>query len=289
MYYENKELWESFFKELGCNIIYSPDTNKELLESGKKHVIDESCLPMKIYMGHLDYLSGKCDYILIPYLRVINKKEEMCTNFLALYDLAKNLFQDKIITYSINVDQNENEEKAFLKMALPLGFKKEDILKAYTIAKKNSEAFRFKQIKDNLSRLDNDKTKILLVSHPYNTHDKFIGKGIIDYLNKNDITIIHAHLNNSKTNLYKRFSKTLYWTYNRNLINGLAMYEEYVDGVIFLTTFPCGPDSLVNEICLGKINKPTIQLVIDELNSTIGLETRLESFIDILIDKKVRQ
>jgi len=287
-YYDNHDLWETFFKELGCEVIYSPDTNKDLLEAGKKYVIDESCLPMKIYMGHLEYLQGKCDYILIPHLQVINKKEETCTNFLAIYDLARNLFEGKIITYHVNVNNNETEEKAFLKMASDFDFSKEDIRRAYYSAKRKMMHKRFKEIKDNLNLLDSDKIKILLVSHPYNTYDKFIGEPIINYLNKNNITIIHAHLNNCKTDKYKEYSKTLYWTYSKNLVNGLAMYEGYVDGIIFLTTFPCGPDSLVNELCLTKVDKPAIQLVIDELNSGIGLETRLESFIDILERKRVR-
>lgn len=286
-YYEHQELWETFFKELGCNIIYSSDTNKELLENGKKYIIDESCLPMKIYMGHLNDLSGKCDYILIPHLQVINKKEETCTNFLALYDLAKNLFDDKIITYHVNVDNNETEEKAFLKIASPFGFTKEEIKKAYNLGKRKVMQKKFKNIKNTLNLLESNKTKVLLVSHPYNSYDKFIGQPIINFLNENNVTVIHAHINNCKTNKYKKFTKTLYWTYNKNLINGLAMYEDYVDGIIFLTTFPCGPDSLVNEICLSKIDKPAIQLVIDELNSGIGLETRLESFIDILEKRKV--
>ena len=285
-YYDYKDLWEVFFKELGCKIIYSPDTNNEILEVGKKHLIDESCLPMKIYMGHLDYLSGKCDYLLIPHLQVINKKEEMCTNFLALYDLAKNIFEDKIITYHVNVDEGINEEEALIKMLLPFDFTKEEIKAAYQHANRKSLQNKFKNLRENLNLLECHKTKVLLISHPYNTYDKFIGQPIIDYLNKNNITIIHAHLNNCKTNQYLNFTKTLYWTHSKNLINGLSMYEEYVDGIIFLTTFPCGPDSLVNEIALSKVNKPAIQIVIDELNSGVGLETRLESFIDILERKK---
>jgi len=289
VYYENGELWQGFFKEIGWNVICSPNTNKQLLETGKKYLVDESCLPMKIYMGHIDYLSNKCDYILIPYLEVINKKEEMCTNFLSLYDLAKNLFEEnKILNYHVNLDKNQKQEDAFIKMMLPFGFKKKKILKAYKNAHQKALALKSKNIKDNIRLLKNqDKIKLLLVSHSYNTYDGLIGKPITSYLEKQNVNIIHAHLNNCKTDKYKYFSKTLYWSYSKNLINGLALYEKHVDGIIFLTAFPCGPDSLVNELCIAKVEKPAIQIIIDELSSEVGLETRLESFLDILERKKV--
>jgi len=41
-------------------------------------------------------------------------------------------------------------------------------------------------------------------------------------------------------------------------------------------------DSLVNELVMRKISKPYLNLIIDDLDSNTGLETRLESFIDIV-------
>ena len=64
---------------------------------------------------------------------------------------------------------------------------------------------------------------------------------------------------------------------------GVKLAEEgMIDGVIFLTSFPCGPDSLVNELVMRKINIPYLNLIIDDLDSNVGIITRLESFIDIL-------
>ena len=60
------------------------------------------------------------------------------------------------------------------------------------------------------------------------------------------------------------------------------MCKEKIDGILFLTTFPCGIDSLVTELVLRKIDKPYLNLVIDDLDSMSGIETRLESFVDII-------
>ena len=64
------------------------------------------------------------------------------------------------------------------------------------------------------------------------------------------------------------------------------MYKDKVDGIIFLVTFPCGPDALVVNLCQNKIKRPMITIILDELQGEAGLKTRLESFVDIIKYKK---
>ena len=47
LYYRYKDLWETFFKELNCDIITSEETSKKTLTDGINLSIDESCLPFK--------------------------------------------------------------------------------------------------------------------------------------------------------------------------------------------------------------------------------------------------
>ena len=285
LYHHYHDVWDLFFTELGCEMFYSPKTTKSLLEKGKKHIVDESCLSMKIHMGHVDYLSGKCDYILVPYIDRYSKADSLCANFYGIYDLAKTIFPDRIIHYHIDEKRND-ERKAYIEMARELGFSKTEAGLAYDKAKKNANSLQEKAMEENKKLLESEKIKVLLVGHLYNVYDDYVGNPIISYLNKNNVEVIFAHLNDAKPQEYKKISDSLYWKYNKKLFNGLVTYEKDVDGVILLTTFPCGPDSLVNELCLGKVTKPTIQLIIDELNSGTGLETRLESFVDILEQRK---
>lgn len=77
LYYKYGDLWENFFNDLDCEIVHSPETNNEILEKGKKLSVDESCLSLKIYMGHVDYLIGKVDYILIPRIVCLKKKRKV--------------------------------------------------------------------------------------------------------------------------------------------------------------------------------------------------------------------
>jgi predicted nucleotide-binding protein (sugar kinase/HSP70/actin superfamily) len=60
-----------------------------------------------------------------------------------------------------------------------------------------------------------------------------------------------------------------------------------VDGIVFVVTFPCGPDSLMAELCQRRtLGVPIVTLVLDELQGEAGLRTRLESFVDIIRAKR---
>ena len=80
-----------------------------------------------------------------------------------------------------------------------------------------------------------------------------------------------------------KLSTDLNWTHSKELVAGINYYKDKVDGIILLSSFPCGPDSLSNELILHKVkNIPVITLIFEDLNSDVGIITRLESFIDIL-------
>ena len=82
--------------------------------------------------------------------------------------------------------------------------------------------------------------------------------------------------------LSKRLSDTIYFKYNKDLIGSILICESKIDGIIFLSSFPCGPDSIVNELVMRRIKKPYLNLIIDDMDSQVGFETRIESFVDIL-------
>lgn len=289
LYYKYKELWLNFFGELGIKVVLSPETNKNILDAGIKESNDEACLAMKIYMGHISYLSDKCDYILVPRLESIKKCEKLCTNFSALYDLTRATTNAKIIHYNIDVDKNKTEESAFIKLAKSLGIKNSEAKNAYYLAKQSEKILKTAQLATQKHRLETSKkTKILLAGHPYNLYDKFIGGPIIEILEKLNVDIFYSDIYDEKGVPLDmpKISKSNYWTYNREMIASIAYHEPYVDGIILITAFPCGPDSLSNEMILRGVHIPITNLIIDEENSTAGLETRIESFIDIIEERK---
>ena len=89
-YYGN--LLKNFFENLGCEVVISPKTNKEIIESGIKYSYSEMCMSLKNFIGHVFYLKDKVDYIVIPRIDNYGINDQTCTNFLAIYDIINNMF-----------------------------------------------------------------------------------------------------------------------------------------------------------------------------------------------------
>ncbi len=291
LFYQYGDLWTSFFEELGCDIIISCNTTREIIEIGNRFSVDEACLAMKIYMGHVYYLLDKCDYILVPRIICLKKNEKLCTNFSALYDLVRNTFDKKIIHYNIDIKKKEDEFYAFVTMGLELGFKYRDIVKSYRKAKEKQIAIQSRKIsKQKAIVASTKKLKILLAGHAYNLRDEFIGKPISKMLEDNDVEVIYSDCYDKKylEKEVKMISPHNYWTYNKEIIASVSHYLDSVDGVILLTIFPCGPDSLSNEMVLRTVNIPIIPIIIDEESGNAGIITRIESFLDILEERRLQ-
>ena len=127
-----------------------------------------------------------------------------------------------------------------------------------------------------------------MVGHPYILYDQYFGIPIVKMLKKQNIEIIYSDKFDSKKSneLSSKISNTLYWKYNREELGAIELAKDKIDGVIFISSFPCGPDSLANELAMRKISKPYLNLIIDDIDSLTGIETRIESFVDILDAKR---
>lgn len=286
LYYRNYILWKNFFEIIGCNIVLSPNTDSEIIKCGSRLSVDESCLPSKIYLGHINYLIDKCDYVLVPRICSYGRKKRVCVKFNGIYDVVNNLFPNiKILDYNIDNLKFKYELFGFIKMGLKINKNIFKIIYAYIIGK--IKEYRYNKVlylkQDKLMR--SNKLKILIVSHPYIVYDKYLSGNIIDYLKSEDIQILYSDRMNRKEAIYyaEEESNTLYFLYAKENVGSAFYYKDVVDGIIFLSSFPCGVDSLVNELAIRKLEGvPCINIVLDESTSTSGLYTRLESFIDII-------
>lgn len=289
LFHKYKDLWMSFFDELEITTIISHDSNKEILDNGIKKAVDEACLSLKIYLGHIEDLKDRVDYILVPRIVSLKKKEKLCTNFSALYDIVKNTFDVPIIYYNVDVDKRQSEINSFIELGEQLGIKKTKVIKAYNEAKRKEKLLLQEKIDKQNLLLNDGQLKVLLVAHPYNLYDELIGVPITKYLEENNIHPIYSDIYDKTRMEYEcsLISNTIYWTYNKELLGSISHYKDQVDGIIIISTFPCGPDSLSNEMVTRTIKDiPLISIIVDELNNDAGLITRLESFIDVIKEKK---
>lgn len=286
LYYRYYILWKTFFEGLGCTLILSPITNKDIIEDGKNLSVDEACLPSKIYLGHIKYLSNKCDYILVPRICNYGKGNRVCMKFNGIYDVVHNLFPDiYILNYNIDNLKFRYEFFGFIKMGFKINKNLFKIIYYYIKGKFREKEYNLSLIRNQINILRSNKLKILIVAHPYVIYDEYLGTSITKFFKDNDVDILYSDRLDRKESIYyaKEFSSTLYFLYSKEIVGSAFYYKDVIDGIIFLTSFPCGPDSLVNELAIRKLEGiPIINIIVDESISTAGLITRLESFIDIV-------
>lgn len=286
LYYRNYILWKTFFEGLGCTLILSPITNKDIIEDGKNLSVDEACLPSKVYLGHIKYLSNKCDYILVPRICNYGKGNRVCMKFNGIYDVVYNVFPDiNILNYNIDNLKFKYEFFGFIKMGFKINKNLFKIIYYYIKGKSREKEYNLSLIRNQINVLRSNRLKILIVAHPYVIYDDYLGSSITKFFKDNDVDILYSDRLDRKESIYyaKEFSSTLYFLYSKEIVGSAFYYKDVIDGIIFLSSFPCGPDSLVNELAIRKLEGiPIINIIVDESISDAGLITRLESFIDIV-------
>lgn len=288
MIYRDGILWKTFFENLGYQCAVSGKSDRQILDEGVQLAIDETCLPFKVYLGHVKELIGKCDAVFVPRMGGFESKERMCTRYQSLPDLVENIFkgtQLQILTVSYDWYDHTKEEKVYMELGLCLGKTKKEVKKAYNLAKKEQESWFKSQEKKQGKILEGTKTKILLAGHPYVLHDGYMGGEIAEILKRMGHEVLYTDYVN-RENALKRsyhFSKVMPWIINREMTGAIMLLKDKVDGIVLISAYPCGPDALVNDMLIRKINGiPVLQLTLDAQEGTAGVETRIESFIDII-------
>ncbi|WP_026884138.1 acyl-CoA dehydratase activase-related protein [Clostridium akagii] len=283
LYYKYHLFINAFFEALDVEFITSKDTDKEILDLGVKYAVDDACLPIKVFHGHVASLRGKCDSILVPRFMSVSKGEYICPKFCGLPEMIKYSIPNlpTILTEQIS-SLNEKQLYNFVKkIGKRVGCKNHKMENAFFTAIEAQKNFGLG------NTCKNNKYKIALLGHPYNVYDSYLNMNIINKLNKDGICVItEERIDNSIVNEeIKDLFKRPFWNFARNSY-GFASYAQennLVDGIIYLSSFACGIDSIVIELIKDKVKDiPILVLKIDEQTGEAGFDTRIEAFLDML-------
>ncbi|MCK8825173.1 acyl-CoA dehydratase activase-related protein [Fuchsiella alkaliacetigena] len=290
LYFYYYPAWRKFFEELEVEIVESQTTNKSIVDQGVKLAVDEACFPVKVCYGHLMELREKVDYIFLPRVVSVTKKEYLCPKLMGLPDMIKNNIADlpPLITPTINHNQSW---PAQLKANLEIGYyftdSKLEILKAHWQAAQALKKHRQQLLKSNLA---NNEVNIAVLGHSYLLYDDYMSLGIIEKLEELGVEVVTPE-NLSESQIEQgasKLTKDLFWTFNKKII-GAAYYlfnRAEIDGIIQLAAFGCGPDALIGELIERQAKRRSdvhfMTLNLDEHTGEAGLETRIEAFVDMI-------
>jgi len=286
LYHEYGDLWTSFFDSLGVTTVVSPPSNRAILERGSRLAVDETCLPVKIYLGHVDLLASQADTVLVPRIESLNKHETSCVKLWGAVDVVRNSVPNaRVLDYDLDVRHGKREPTELIKLGTGLGHSPAKVALAYASARRHATRLRQDHAREQYEAAQRPGLKVLVVGHPYNVRDALIGGPVVRILEQEGARVLVAESVDRRQarRMSSALSRDVPWTFNKELLGSIEALKSHVDGIVFLVTFPCGPDSLMTELCVRRLTEvPSIVLVLDELQGEAGLRTRLESFVDLL-------
>ncbi len=310
-YYKFITLWETLLSELGFEVIVSDLTNKRILDDGVRICVDEACLPIKLFHGHVMNLINRVDYILIPRFTSISKGEYICPEFGGLPDMIRHTITGlpKIIDTEINMRKSDTgvvkaaiEAAAFLerdkraaKRALNKGLMRQnDFNKQFLCGNIPFSREDSRTVPQNSRTVPHNSRTVPLrvgvIGHPYNVYDRYVSMDLISKLKMLGIEVVTIEMiRESDINYWaSMLRKPAFWNFGRKAY-GAAVYmaaSGRVDGMICVTSFGCGVDSfvyyLIEKAIKEKYDIPLITITLDEHSGEAGFNTRLEAFIDML-------
>jgi predicted nucleotide-binding protein (sugar kinase/HSP70/actin superfamily) len=312
-YYLYYPFWQEFFTNLGHDMIVSSSTSKAILDLGVKETVNDACLPIKLFHGHVGDLASKVDVIFIPRMVSVRKfaTETFCPKFLGLPDMVHTSMEDlpPVIEEKIDLSKSPLELwRVCQRIGKEFGHSQWQINNAYWHAKKVQHRF-FKSMENGLTAekamtgekkkytKDKNNLKLAFLGYPYLVYDNFINVNSLELLEKMDVEIKTVEMVPAKKLLAqrKKLPKDLFWNFSNRVMHSCLYYldDEKVDGIVHVTAFGCGPDAMVDKMMeLESKNRgevPFLTLSLDEHTGNAGVATRLEAFVDMLKIRREKQ
>jgi predicted CoA-substrate-specific enzyme activase len=297
--YEDLPFWKKFFDTLSIETLTSENYSEALKEG--KHIADaEFCAPMAALHGHVRYLMDRSDYIFLPFYLEKKAEEKGVRRQYCYYTQ----FSPSLISVS-------GEEKARERFLTPLvhslhgsfytkielhsmlksitdsriGFL--DVSRAYDNAceYRQSCLVRWKKIYERESRERKDICVVLL-GRPYTILSRSMNKGIPDIFASLGIRVFFQDMlscSNEEVEPVRKLLAEIHWHHASEILKSTQVVARS-HGVypVLVTSFRCSPDSFAIDYfkrIMEAHEKPYLILQLDEHESSVGYETRIEAAI----------
>ncbi len=297
--FEELPLWKRFFRELGVHT-YSTEGVTDIISAGKEIVEAEFCAPMTAFHGHVRKAAEGSDVVFLP-IYLENGKDQRNPSRLrkfCYYTQFSSAVTSKItvngqtirtmrpvINYKSSVLQTKYELFKALREFFPGIFTFRDVARAYDSGMEYYRA-RKRKMKELYRDPEKHELKVLITGRPYTILSAAMNKGIPEYFAALGVeTVYHDSLpqNGSVSEEVDKILDLFHWAYPAAILEA-ADYCAHTDGLypVFVTSFKCSPDSFALEYfkrIMDNHEKPYLILQIDEHDSNVGYETRIEAGI----------
>jgi predicted CoA-substrate-specific enzyme activase len=297
--FDELSLWKRFFNNLSIRTISSEDY-PDSLKTGKCLAGAEFCSPINSIFGHVVYLSDKADYIFLPVLLQTSEKSkedegQYCyyTQFSAslVYTLKINDIPNKCLSPLLSFPKGKYHVAQKLLQCLKPIFK--NGINYFAVYTAFNEALSW--YSDKKSQVSNvfkkqfqpeKEISVVLLGRPYVVLSRTMNKGIPDIFSSLGIKSFYQDMISSDdidsedvTILLKKVP----WYFVTKILEAAKIIANTRNLYpVLVTAFKCAPDSFIIEYfkkIFNSCGKPYLILQIDEHDSNLGYETRIEAAI----------
>jgi len=305
--YHHYALWQTFFAELGWEVVLSPPTGRKMVDQGVRLSPSELCLPVKAFLGHVAELKDEVDALFLP--RIVCTKVARdwffgCPKAIALPDLTRAVFDSLPTIVEPILDRQLKTEEESFRTAVSGVHRRTDVRKAYRAASAAAQTatrrtreqgsplhlFSEQRTKDEGPETGDGKpaVKIGVVGHSYLLFDSGLSLGVLDKVREAGAQPVVVFPSADEVGNEAQRETTLNWYYELELLAAARNLLEVqkVDGLLLVASFACGTGAVTNELiqreAVHRHGVPTILVLLDEHTGEAGLVTRVESFVDLL-------
>lgn len=294
--FDELKFWTVFFNELGYRVLTS-ENMPDPLSSGKRLAGAEFCAPMHAMYGHVNWLADKCDYIFIP-SSLENREsddpyyENYCyyTQFSPpVVSFINESVKNKTITPLLYFEKGEKYVLDRLEDGLGVLNDKSLSRKNLESAWRKAEKSKAKERQANrelfVKNFEPEKDlSVVLLGRPYLVLADSLNKGIPGIFGSMGVRCFYQDMiesDGASIDELTELLKSMPWHFAHEILFSARMIIE-TDGLypVFITGFKCAPDSFVIEYfqkLMDASGKPYLILQIDEHDSNVGYETRIEA------------
>lgn len=311
LYYRYFPLWNTFFEALGFEVVVSRPAHRGLIEEGFKFADDDNCIPIKMAYFHTVNIKDQVDFLFIPRLLSLDRKSCCCPRLAGLPEMLRYSVPDLPLILDPYVDEryrNTRLSHSLSEMASRLGKGSKEIKQAYQKGEaaltlfrekmrrgeKDSELFPKREENHSGQTEEGLDKKIAIVGHPYCLYDPYFNFNFIKTLEEAQVSIhIQEQVSSEEIDFeIQKLGKDIYWTFGKEILGASLHYvrSNEIDGLIYLTCFACGVDSMIEPLVSHKVREDGrplyLCLMIDEQTGAGGVLTRLEAFLETIERKK---
>jgi predicted CoA-substrate-specific enzyme activase len=285
--------YHAFLTNLGFSIVLSESS----IDEGIERRCAPFCYPVELAHGFMaDLIAKKPDYILLPHVRATPlikgcPPSTTCPLVQGEPYVLRRTFQDDLKGIKVLVpvldmpDSYTDSEKEMLLLGTRLGVSKSAAKKALHAAIEAQKDFiaRIKNTgKKALERAEaSSLPTVILFGRSYNAFAGFAHMGIPHKFASRGIMIIPYDMLDSDQD---EPIATMHWAAGMGILKAARIVKQKPNLFgCFITNFSCGPDSfIINYFRELMGEKPSLTLELDSHTADVGLDTRIEAFLDII-------